>query len=150
MFTAAEKKPFPPFFLPWPPWQNMSNHHDKQLTPMESWDQDGFFSLGLGYHQIKIIELEFSQCCGTQIRVDTWTGSYCKYWPTSRCFLVVAVSMTFYLLWRVGDLTGGGSMVVAVGNIDRWQVTGDRWVATCNACYVTRDTWYETCNTFFF
>ena len=34
------------------------------------------FSLGLGYHQIQIIELEFLQRRGTQIRVNTWTGSY--------------------------------------------------------------------------
>ena len=35
-----------------------------------------FFSLGLGYHQIQIVGLEFLQCCGHQIRVNTWTGSY--------------------------------------------------------------------------
>ena len=35
-----------------------------------------FLSLGLGYHQIQIIELEFVQRRGTQIRVNTWTGSY--------------------------------------------------------------------------
>ena len=26
----------------------MINHHDKQLTPSESWDQDGFFEPGFG------------------------------------------------------------------------------------------------------
>ena len=35
-----------------------------------------FFILGLGYHQIQIIELEFVQHRGNQIRVNTWTGSY--------------------------------------------------------------------------
>ena len=35
-----------------------------------------FLSPGLGYHQIQIIELEFLQRRGTQIRVNTWTGSY--------------------------------------------------------------------------
>ena len=35
-----------------------------------------FLSLGLGYHQIPIIEFELLQCRGTQIRVNTWTGSY--------------------------------------------------------------------------
>ena len=35
------------------------NHHDKQLTPSESTDQEGFLSLGLGYHHIQFIGLEF-------------------------------------------------------------------------------------------
>ena len=35
-----------------------------------------FLSLGLGYHHIQIIGLEFLQRCGHQIRVNTWTGSY--------------------------------------------------------------------------
>ena len=34
------------------------------------------FSLGLGYHQIQIIELEILQRHGTQITVNTWTDSY--------------------------------------------------------------------------
>ena len=37
----------------------MINNQDKQLTPSESWDQDGLFSMGLGYHQIQTVELEF-------------------------------------------------------------------------------------------
>ena len=53
-------------------------HQDKQLTPSESWNQDGFLSLGLGYHQIQIVRPEFVQRCGHQIRVNTWTGSYPK------------------------------------------------------------------------
>ena len=57
-------------------WLEMTNHHDKQLTPSESWDQDGFFEPGFGYHQLQIIGLEFLQRCGHQIRVNTWTGSY--------------------------------------------------------------------------
>ena len=32
-----------PFFA-----MKMINHHDKQLTPSESWDQDGFFEPGFG------------------------------------------------------------------------------------------------------
>ena len=56
------------------------NHHDKQLTPSESWDQDGFFEPGYGYHQLQIIGLEFLQRCGHQIRVNTWTGSYSLEW----------------------------------------------------------------------
>ena len=31
--------------------------------------------LDLGYHQIQFNELEFLQRCGTQIRVNTGTGS---------------------------------------------------------------------------
>ena len=37
----------------------VANHYDKQLKPSNMWDQDGFLSMGLGYHQIQIIELEF-------------------------------------------------------------------------------------------
>ena len=49
----------------------MANHHDKQITPSKSWDQDGFFSLGLGYYQIQIMSLKILQHCGTQIRANT-------------------------------------------------------------------------------
>ena len=55
----------------------IANHFNKQLSPSKNWDQD-VFSLGLGYHQIQIIELEFLQRSGTQIRVNTWTGSFTK------------------------------------------------------------------------
>ena len=38
-----------------------------------------FVMLGLGYHHIKIIGLEFLERCGYQIRVNTLTVSYtCK------------------------------------------------------------------------
>ena len=76
-FTAAKKKPFLPFLDTKPFFaMKMINHHDKQLTPSESWDQDGFLSLALGYQHIKINELEFLQRCGHQIRMNTLTGSY--------------------------------------------------------------------------
>ena len=61
-FTAAKKAFFYRFLT-----QNiffamkMINYHDKQPTPSESWDQDVFFTLGLGYHHIQIIRLEFLQ-----------------------------------------------------------------------------------------
>ena len=61
----------------------ITNHHDKQLTPSESWDQDGFFEPGYGYHQLQITGLEFLQRCGHQIRVNTRTGSYTKVFPKS-------------------------------------------------------------------
>ena len=35
-----------------------------------------FFSPGLRYHQIQIIEQKILQRYGTQIRVNTWTGLY--------------------------------------------------------------------------
>ena len=41
-----------------------------------------FLSLGLGYHHIQIIGLEFLQRCGHQIRVNTWTGSYISEYPS--------------------------------------------------------------------
>ena len=43
-----------------------------------------FFILGLGYHHIEIIGLEFLQRCGHQIRVNTWTVSYTKPVKTSK------------------------------------------------------------------
>jgi hypothetical protein len=82
-FTAAKKA----FFLPFRDTKRfamkMTNHHDKQLTPSESWDQDGFFEHGFGYHQLQIIGLEVLQRCGHQIRVNTWT---CSYAVPSLCF----------------------------------------------------------------
>ena len=60
-----------PFFV-----MKMTNHHNKQLISLESWDQDGFFEPGFGKYQVHIIGLEFLQHSGHQIRVNTWTGSY--------------------------------------------------------------------------
>ena len=72
-------KPFLPFLDTKPFFAiKMTNHHDKQLTPPESWDQYGFFEPGFGYHQRQIIGLEFLQRCGHKNRVSTWTGSYAK------------------------------------------------------------------------
>ena len=75
-FPAAKKSLFSSFLdtkqffaMKW------ASHHYKQLTPSESWNRDGFLSLGLGYHQIKSVGLEFLQRCGHQIKVNTWTGS---------------------------------------------------------------------------
>ena len=47
-------------------------HHPKDGT------QIIFLSLGLGYHQIYVVGLEFVQRCGHQIRVNTWTVSIHK------------------------------------------------------------------------
>ena len=61
-FHYSQKNIFSPFLDTKPLFAiKIWNHNDKQLTPSESWDQDIFFSLGLGYHQIQIIELEFLQ-----------------------------------------------------------------------------------------
>ena len=65
-----------PFFA-----MKIINHHDKLLATSESWDQNCFLSLGLGYQHIQIIGLEFLQRCGHQIRVNTWTGSYVSGYP---------------------------------------------------------------------
>ena len=57
----------------------IAKHYDKQLTPSKARIETVFFSLGFGYHQIQIIELEFLQRRGTEIRVNTWTGSYVMF-----------------------------------------------------------------------
>ena len=79
--SLHQKKPFFLLFLDTKPFfaMKMTNHHDKQLTPSESWDKDGFFEHGFGYHQLQIIGLEVLQRCGHQIRVNTWTGSYARF-----------------------------------------------------------------------
>ena len=43
----------------------------------------------------------------------------------------------------MGELAGEGSVAVAVGVSDRWQVTGDRW-------HAKRDTWHMTCEAWHF
>ena len=54
----------------------IASHHDKQLTHPRARINTVFLILGLGYHQIQILGLEFLQCGGHQIRVNTWTGFY--------------------------------------------------------------------------
>ena len=66
-FTAASGNLFPPFvdtkqFFA----MKIANHHDRLLTPLESWDQDGFWPWALG-HQIQIMRLELLQRRGNQI-----------------------------------------------------------------------------------
>ena len=59
-FTAEKKPFFPPFLDTKQTFaMKIANRDDQQLAPLESWDQDGYMSLGLGYHQIQNIELEF-------------------------------------------------------------------------------------------
>ena len=77
-FTAAKKKHFLPFidnnkqlFA-----MKMINHHDKQLTPSESWDRDRFFEPGFGVSSLLNHWARILQRCGHKIRVNTWTVSY--------------------------------------------------------------------------
>ena len=53
-FNTAKKEIFSPFldtklFFA----TKIANHYDQQLTPSESWDEDIFLSLGLGYLILK-------------------------------------------------------------------------------------------------
>ena len=80
-FTAAKKAFFYHFltqnrFLPWK-WQTTMTNN---LHHLKAGIKTVFLSLGLGYHHIQIIGLEFVQRCGHQIRVNTWTGSYSLEW----------------------------------------------------------------------
>ena len=54
------------------------------------------------------------------------------------------------LLCIVGELTGGGSVTVVVGNIDRWQVTRNTWNRTHDMILLLHDTWRVTLHFFFF
>ena len=47
-FTAAKKNIFPQFLETIFFAMKIANHHDKQLTLSESWDQDGLFEPGFG------------------------------------------------------------------------------------------------------
>ena len=66
-FTASKTNLFPPF-LDTKPFFAMQVTRVGIMTV--------FLSLALRYHQIKIARLEFLQRCDTQIRVNTWTGSF--------------------------------------------------------------------------
>ena len=46
----------------------MINHHDKQLTPSESWDQDGFFEPGFGVSS----------------HSNHWARSFTTLWPPNQ------------------------------------------------------------------
>ena len=66
-FTASKTNLFPPF-LDTKPFFAMQVTRVGIMTVL--------LSLGLRCHQIKIGRLEFLQRCGTQITVNTWTGSF--------------------------------------------------------------------------
>ena len=53
-------------------------------------------------------------------------------------------SLQTSLLCIVGVLERGGSVSVAVGVSDRWQVTGDRLQVIVDRWQVTHDTWHKT------
>ena len=58
------------------------------------------------------------------------------------------VSLQTFLLWIVGELAGGGSVAVAVGRGDKWNVIGDRKPVIVDRWQVTRfyDIWHVTCD----
>ena len=72
-----KKSPFPPFIDTKPFFTiKIANHIDHYTIGEMGWRR--FNSLGFRYHQILILQLIFLQRCGTQVRVNTWTGSYTK------------------------------------------------------------------------
>ena len=75
-FHCFLKKPFPPFLHTKPFFaMKIAIHYDKHLHHRRT-EINTFFNLGLGYHQIQSVRLEFLKRCGTQIRVNTLTGSF--------------------------------------------------------------------------
>ena len=54
------------------------------------------------------------------------------------------------LLCLMGELAWGGTVAVAVGVSDTWQVTGDTQHVTHDTWNVTSKTWHVTHNLFFF
>ena len=59
-----------------------------------------------------------------------------RYSPTSFFCLCIPRWLDWLL---VGVLAGGGSMAMALGVSDRWQVTCDNWHATWDTWHVTHD-----------
>ena len=57
------------------------------------------------------------------------------------------MNSTSILMFIVGELAGVGSVAVAVGVSDTWQVTGDTWQVNHNMWHVTHDTWHLTPDT---
>ena len=80
--------------------------------------------------------------------------AYRKYWYTSTNFFLFLfydfLRFEFFsvfglcLLCLMGELEGRGSVAVAVGHSDRWQVAGDIWHMTCDTINVTCDMWNMT------
>ena len=76
-FHYSQKKTYFPQFLDNKQFfaMKIANHHDEQLTPLESWDQDGFVEPGFGVTSNSNHEARILQHFGHQIRVNTKTGS---------------------------------------------------------------------------
>ena len=63
-----------------------------------------FLSLGLGYHQIQFVGLEFLQRDGHQIRVNTWTGSYGLSKVTTSAQQITDVLLEFVYRIKQGQI----------------------------------------------
>ena len=59
-------------------------------------------------------------------------------------FVLVSGSLLTSLMYIMGKLAGIGSVDVAVGNIDRWNVKSDIWLLSHKTWYVTYDIWHLT------
>ena len=58
------------------PWKRQTTRTNNLHHPRAEIKTFFFFSMSLGYHKIQIEGLEFLQRCGSQIKVNTLTGSY--------------------------------------------------------------------------
>ena len=68
-FHCSKKSLFLPFLDTKPFFaMKITNHHDKQLTPSESWDQDGFFEPGFGVSS----------------HSNHWAKNFTMLWPTNQ------------------------------------------------------------------
>ena len=60
------------------------------------------------------------------------------------CILIFVLVFGFFKPVIMGELAGGGSVVVAVGVNDRWQFTGDTRHVTLDIRHAICDAWYAT------
>ena len=87
------------FFL----FMKMTNHHDKQITPPESWDQDDCFEPGFRYHQLQIIGLEFFNAVATKSRWTLGQAHTENYTHIRWSHLELCNTVLLILFWKVLD-----------------------------------------------